>query len=382
MAPKSSTAIANAPEPSLMVSTISSTDAAVDVLMPHISLSDLQLSTVKTAPCSASQSEVERDAQVDDVHTSALEYSEQCEKCKIVFHDRNSFALHKSDCESKFRDLKCDLCDKTFYSLYRYKRHVRECQRQGLSRHPSNALRGRGLPCLMRNCRATFRRYAELGRHLESAHKFSEPAQYSTHTFENRAQFHDWLHDHQLRTFVFSVKRGGRKRITGNYYYYVCQHDSARFYKIRPTIKKGRRKWQGPIPKHFCPARLCVRENSDGTLSVKHYSFHSHPVDFKNTAYHRAPRQTLKHIQRELSRGVDDDVLLESIREQSKARDLAESDNKSDGNVLRYFEKGPIRQMKYKLNRLKRIDPNDGVAMYKLRLFSTKMMFLSTSLST
>ena len=75
MAPKSSTAIANAPEPSLMVSTIFSTDAAVDVLMPHISLSDLQLSTVKTAPCSASQSEVERDAQVDDVHTSALEYN-------------------------------------------------------------------------------------------------------------------------------------------------------------------------------------------------------------------------------------------------------------------------------------------------------------------
>ena len=181
---------------------------------------------------------------------------------------RPSGAKELSCSLSESDEFQCNNCSAVFYLRRNFIRHVHLCE---MNRNRPKAL----LPCPVPQCVRRFYLYKSLLRHLELIHEYVNASNYDEFTFANVRQLEIWLSEHQLQTYTYSVKKGHKQTPNGcKYYYYVCQCDAARQYKLRPVVRKQRRR-RGVIPAGFCPARICVKEHNDGSLRVKHFPIHN-----------------------------------------------------------------------------------------------------------
>ncbi|XP_071530041.1 uncharacterized protein [Panulirus ornatus] len=272
------------------------------------------------------------------------ETSFKCVKCDREYSHERTLKSHTRKCgkRGKLRKTPCihSSCTKEFFHKSRMMQHVRKdhpdieephpdsehgfkCQNchtvyghlQSLQRHLEICGIGGKLKktqCIHPSCEKKFFHISSMMKHMENDHTDME-VNIIEKCFTSLTEFRHWKEDEEMKSFsYFSTRHSVTSNDGKAYLCFVCQYNGPDRYPDTPE-KMGRvssRKWKKRRVKTgiICPARMLVKESSDGSVSVKYVKTHNHDVNKNNVIYPPPGQRTFRkyHISmREVNKKAD-----------------------------------------------------------------------------
>lgn len=221
-----------------------------------------------------------------------------CEHCGETFTQKVSLKKHMIGHGDK-KPFKCELCGSAYSANKNLKRHLKTCGSTGsLSK----------TKCLHPSCEKRFFHVTKMIHHLESHHSGMKVEVNEIH-FQSLSDFTEWKEEEEYRTHTFFSRASGKTHLKGAvYWYFTCQHDgSARFHcKKGEAGRLTNRKWmKGRVKTGLtCPSRIMARQFSDGRVSAKYISTHSHDVISENRKFQPLSGRLLSMVKQQLANGI------------------------------------------------------------------------------
>ncbi|XP_027238369.2 uncharacterized protein [Penaeus vannamei] len=207
--------------------------------------------------------------------------------CTREYFHKSRLAEHiKKDhpemvCESSMEnELRCQNCNTVYRNIQSLQRHKEMCGKDEKLKKTQ---------CIHPACEKKFFHISSMMKHVENDHTDLEISVVEKH-FQSIADFKLWKEDEELRSFSYFSTRHSVTSSEGKVYLsYVCQYNGPDRYPSTPGElgRTASRKWKKGRVKTglVCPARMLVKELSDGTVNVKYVQTHNHDIDKDNFSY-------------------------------------------------------------------------------------------------
>ncbi|KAK4304902.1 hypothetical protein Pmani_023169 [Petrolisthes manimaculis] len=189
-------------------------------------------------------------------------------------------------------NFKCIKCNATYGHKQSLQRHMDHC---------SNGTKLKNTQCLHPGCSKRFFHISSMVRHMENDHTDMDMKIIEKH-FSSLTDFKMWKEDEETKSFsYFSTRHSVTQNSGKSYLCFVCQHNGPERNpdttgdQSKSSVKKWRqRKIRTGL---VCPARMLVKENADGSVSVKYVKTHSHKVSQDISTFPPIGKRTFRKYQ-------------------------------------------------------------------------------------
>lgn len=294
--------------------------------------------------------------------TSSAGASVQCSFCPYKSSFKSNIKRHEKVCaknpESTDVSFKCKKCHLEFKRSDNLAVHQKKCSVTGEQKK-------RSILCLYQGCSFSCWNKGILIDHLKDEHDSSIKPMKELN-FESEIDFQSWKDQEEAKTLSYYSLTSGAK---GSRSYLYCQHDGS----DKPHRKKGspgritcRKNRIGQIKRGVtCISKMTVvRGEDDGSVFVKYFPSHSHPLSKHDLAHQPLSKATNTFINGQLALNVPSKEIYRRLQSSTSERDQRGEDDHVSRNMT--ITERRIRQRAARRRSKMRLHQRDEVSTFML----------------
>ncbi|KAK3932571.1 Death-inducer obliterator 1 [Frankliniella fusca] len=254
--------------------------------------------------------------------------------------------------ETTVKSFSCAQCYSTFSRRDNLERHKKKCDGSVNTKKKSK--------CLFADCDQRFFKRGPLIQHLQHQHD-QKIVPSKTFHFKSDKDFNLWKDGEEVKSFSYFSQNSGAK---GNKVYLYCQHDgSAKAHRRQsePDRKTSRKCRIGQIKAgNICIARMIVTKLDSGSLEVKYFATHSHPLSRHDFAHHPPTTEKNEEINSKIALGVPAVKIWESLQSTDYSRENRTNEKSNSGQRTVVITLSSIKQRIAKQRQMLRYHKEDS----------------------